>query len=347
MKPTVPLLIATLALLLAACEKPIYLPLGQSESQVVVMAQGVANQPFAAKLNMSLPVFGSHSANGVSFPAVTDATVSIWLTGNGDTYTASSVSSDGIYTFAYVPQTGDSINLQIEVPGRPAITASASVPAAPSLGELEVSVSDSDSIYGTNQAIIDFRLPIVDNGATHDFYSIRIFRQNTWYLTHYNTDSTIDRRDTMKMDYYTPFDVEDPLLVENSDLEYVIGDGMNTFYGDEFLFRDERINGVRHTLNITDRVDYDIWNSPGWDIYHDYRFDAELTVSYRIEVSSLSRDQYLYLTSVQAAGDDPFEQLFSEPVQIHSNVKGGIGIFGIRNTTVINYNYNEPSTYSR
>ena len=56
---------------------------------------------------------------------------------------------------------------------------------------------------------------------------------------------------------------------------------------------------------------------------------------YLLEVTSLSRDRYLYERTTYLYDDDPFESLFSEPVQIHSNISGGIGIFAARNRSIL------------
>ena len=57
----------------------------------------------------------------------------------------------------------------------------------------------------------------------------------------------------------------------------------------------------------------------------------------RIEVYAISRDQYLYNKTLNAANNyDGFMQVISEPVQVHTNIEGGIGILGASSKVVIN-----------
>ena len=48
-----------------------------------------------------------------------------------------------------------------------------------------------------------------------------------------------------------------------------------------------------------------------------------------VEVTSLTRDQYLFRKTMQSYTSDDMIGIFSEPVQVHSNINGGIGIFGV------------------
>ena len=57
-----------------------------------------------------------------------------------------------------------------------------------------------------------------------------------------------------------------------------------------------------------------------------------------LEVVSLSRDHYLYQATKESYNGDAILDFFTEPVQIHSNIQGGIGIFGVASKSRIKVN---------
>ena len=75
------------------------------------------------------------------------------------------------------------------------------------------------------------------------------------------------------------------------------------------MFTDEVIDGMGHETELT------VGCAP----------DA---IKLILVVTTYSRDRYLYEVTEQMYEDDPYATLFSEPVQIHTNINGGIGIFG-------------------
>ena len=54
---------------------------------------------------------------------------------------------------------------------------------------------------------------------------------------------------------------------------------------------------------------------------------------------SISRDTYLYHTTLQAQQNTGGIATFSEPVRIHCNVNGGIGLLGAIAVTPIPYSF--------
>ena len=85
------------------------------------------------------------------------------------------------------------------------------------------------------------------------------------------------------------------------------------------VFNDDLFDGKEYPLTFT------IWGYrysffPGQEpdeIEHD---------QIRIELQAISRDYYLYLRTREASENSM--EIFSEPIQIHNNIKGGIGILG-------------------
>jgi hypothetical protein len=87
------------------------------------------------------------------------------------------------------------------------------------------------------------------------------------------------------------------------------------------VFSDDLINGKEYPLSF----------STNEDVYEylpkfDYGQRAAIKKVVNIYLQSISKDYYMYLKSRSAAmaGTD----FFSEQVQIHNNIVGGIGILG-------------------
>lgn len=65
-------------------------------------------------------------------------------------------------------------------------------------------------------------------------------------------------------------------------------------------------------------------------------WDESQTDRLRLRVKSVTRDYYLWSRSIRGYRDNE-ENPFATPVQIHSNIDGGVGIFAIHNG--VNYNF--------
>ena len=86
--------------------------------------------------------------------------------------------------------------------------------------------------------------------------------------------------------------------------------------GRRLFFTDANINGRGHEVALSTELYYN---------------DRELY----LEITSYSRDRYLYEITADQYTDDPFESLIAEPVQVHTNIDGGIGIFAARTRTLV------------
>jgi len=100
---------------------------------------------------------------------------------------------------------------------------------------------------------------------------------------------------------------------------YNLNDKFHDWAGNQFyIFSDKYIQGQVFTLDM--EMPY-------------FRTDSVLGTNRKIYFQQLSRDYFYYLRSVMqqlSISNNPF----SEPVQIHSNISGGVGIFGAFSQTV-------------
>ena len=215
MKKTLYLLAAVL--LLAACEKQIDIDIDDTEPQVVVKAANEAGTPLTVDLTYSRPAFGSYYIlySEDYFQKISDATVSMTIDG-GAAMTATA--NGGTYTFAHIPQPGEQLTLDIAIPGKEAVTATATVPLRPNISDLDTSFSYNDyDHYSPTRITVSFTLN--DRASSDDYYSLRMCEIDTFIYIHRDDNGTVTSRDTSVNKYYLFFDCTDYLLVDNTDID--------------------------------------------------------------------------------------------------------------------------------
>ncbi len=327
MKRITPFLLTLSALLLAACEeKVIDIDPGDIEKKVVAIAQVEADSTISLRLTYSRFFLDTRP-----FAEIADATVA--LTVNG-TASAASVNHDGgNYTIAYTPQPGDRLALRVDVPGRGTVTSETTVPETPVAGNVRVTYGTDT--YGDSTLTIYFRLS--DDGSQANYYGIRVRKEDTlFHAYNYNPYNDSISIDTTFRSYYTQFSCKDVMITDNTDLALVLNDG--TVTSSWLPFTDDKFNGKDHEVAISyniyrDYDSYDTWyeNYEGQYVDH-YRYSRPRVF---VEVISYTRDRYLYEVTTNSYSDDFLSTMFTEPVLIHTNVNGGIGIFAAVSRTVI------------
>lgn len=316
-------------LLLTACEKQIDIDIDDTESQVVVKATNEVDNPMSVDLTYSRPAFGSYYIRYSEdyFQKITDATVSMSINGGAE---ISATRNGGTYTFAHIPQPGEELSLSINIPGKDEVTATATVPQRPVISNLDTSYADNDyDYYPQMQLSISFTLD--DQASTDDFYSIRLCEVDTFINIHRDNYGNTISTDTSVNNYYLYFNCTDYLLVSNTNIDLDDPTGTRTFSGTEMLFTDATINGMNHNIKISGYYD----SYGGGDIYEKTSDSTIFRSGLRLEVTALSRDLYLYRQTMNSYSDDELLGFFSEPVQVHSNITGGIGIFGVSAKTTL------------
>ena len=317
-----------------ACEKRLDVDFDDQQQRVVVKSISQTNENVGVRLTLSRPVYGSFYVRNDEdyFPKVDNATVTMTVDG-GTPLTASRTVN--VYTFAHQAQPGEELVLKVMVPGYDAITATAKVPQMPLLSEVEMDLPDYIGGW-VSLSNLNVCFTLTDNGQTEDFYQVALHQYDTVYSTFYDTSGTVIARDTTVDDNYIFFSCTDYLLIDNMSLDGVIDpedpEASSRYSGKSMLFTDAGINGQQHkvTLTIGSYYDYDYdWSNSDIDYSAVDSVDRVNHCSVVLEVSGLSRDVYLYRQTVAAYEDDEFISMFSEPVQIHNNIKDGIGIFGV------------------
>lgn len=261
-----------------------------------------------------------------SFEFVNDATVNLWI---NDVKTEKLVSTgNGYYTATYKPKTGDRIKITAqnnqfsEVSGETDIYQSIPILSVDTASKMLESTPLTyynnkpdgtytiDTIGYTINRQLNYKVNFSDPANTKNYYRLVVTIRN-YFLGGFYYDS--------------PFYFNSDDLVFGNNSESSIFEGGNYSYYNEFS--DDLFNGKNYGLmfytNQYENVYYKDINQPKSQKYDEFTpIKSELL----IDIQNISNSYYFYIKSRVASSS--VVEFFSEPVQIHSNVKGGIGIIG-------------------
>ena len=310
-------------LLAASCEKVIDIDPGDIERQVVVMADVEADSLVSLRLSYSRFLLDTRP-----FASIGGATVT--LAADGATVASQASGSDGRCSLPFAPQPGQRLDLTVSVAGHAPVTATTVVPQAP--------VAEGLRLSGLSRTTFHFRL--VDPADEDNYYGLRILAEERLEVSYrvrntaagdYDWQDSL-RYDTLTVHYPITVSCNDPNITDPSDPFSVVEDD-GAFTGKRIALSDAAFNGTAYDFAL------DLENSgDGYSardkIYDRYSWPdtatvdiRSLTTSYSLEATAYSHDRYLHELTLDAYDDDAILQFFSEPVQVHCNIDGGIGIF--------------------
>ena len=307
-KPLIILAAAVTAMVMGACEKVIDFTGGYTDPELVMVSQPEADSVWRIKLTQSKFFLGNDSI-------ATIKSANFDLSVNGRSVNSFPIhEGGGVFNTGITPHEGDSLAVRITVPDKGTLSASCRIPKRPVITDAVVEwdtthytyteygySGDSTREYTYINGSANIKFKIHDPAGEHNYYMVRV--ANTY------DDGSIDYR------YIT---INDEMLfeVDATDEAFDLGLSIEENQGQRVCFSDDRIDGHIHSVTVYTNC-YASYDGTGW-----FRF--------KLEVYSVSRDLYLYWRTVRAAqeSDEIFSQIISEPVQVHCNVDGGIGILG-------------------
>ncbi|MCR5192906.1 MAG: DUF4249 domain-containing protein [Bacteroidales bacterium] len=257
--------------------------------------------------------------------AIGDASVTLDV--NGNTYVGvfdNNPASQNYnkYVFSVVPQPGDSMRVSAVVPGFDhTVSAATKMPVMPQV-EVTDFVIDTNDCYFREWDSTWVR----ENYYYRIKFRIRSTLPKQFFSVMASMSNVLDENDTANFSWdtneasftYIFFECNDP-VVNTSDIENLIdGEASSSFYGDNMAFSNEMFQSGEHEFTI----EFSQWAG---DSYGYNKLDYS-KIPVRLFVRSLSRDLYLYTMTTQRQSEA--DLFFSEPVQVHCNIDGGIGIFG-------------------
>lgn len=304
--------------LFASCEKDVEFK-GEMTKSVLVVNSFVSPDSIVSA-NVSESKFFLEEESTIT--GIENATVSVYVNG---TFKEKMIHLDnGNYTGTYIPTIGEIIKLVVTVPNKTDVSCEDKVLTRPEIVSVDTTITSStlngyhlnehtklnssdtqvyDTIGENRSNDYEFKIKMKDNGSEKNYYRLAVIRKYTY------TDGTA---------YYG-----DPHISENIDPQAYSSDPLQT--GDDSnpfcVFSDDIINGKEYTmkfkLNESTNVNYDQSENDKTEMI--------------IALQQISKDYYLYLRTRAVANED---DVFSEPVQIHCNVKNGLGVFGSYSSSV-------------
>jgi len=305
--------------LFASCEKDVEFKGTMTKSVLVV--NSFVSPDSVVSANVSESKFFLEEESTIT--GIENATVSVYV---NDVFKENMIHTDkGNYTGTYIPTIGEIIKLVVTVPNKTDVSCQDKVLTRPEIVSVDTTVTSEHSYYnytvkdiinkdGSKGYVYDtifkqvytdyeFKIKMKDKGSEKNYYRLTVVRKYTY------TDGTV---------YYG-----DPHISENVDPQAYSSDPLQTEDDSNpfCVFSDDIINGKEYTMKFK--------LSESTTVHYDQSLNGKIEMI--IALQQISKDYYLYLRTRAAANED---DVFSEPVQIHCNIKNGLGVFGSYSSTV-------------
>jgi hypothetical protein len=293
--------IAAMLFLCVSCEKVLEFDGEASDPYVALYSAVEADSTLSMRLTYSRFFLSTDS-----FRVVNNADIHMYRNGEemqlGD-------NDSNFYHFYCRPQPGDTLSVAVNVPGytRGTVTAGTRVPLAPTVEYTGCDVVTDDG----HEVFYDIHLRLKDP-KWHNYYSLKML--------------TLTQGHHARLGDYKysgcQFECNDPLLTDMAlptSLEELDDD---TFT--ELTFNDDDFDGK--TFDFTIRCRQIPFGAPN---------DDNIPL-YKVQLSAINEDLYRYTVTQQSSvNTTEVSRYLEEAVQVFSNVKNGMGVFGAKTTKQI------------
>ena len=321
MKPIQILTGLLVVILCTSCEKDIEFTGETEEPMLVINSFITPDSVITANITKSKFFLDENDDSG-NFITVENAEVRIYV--NDVFKEKMSYVSNGNYKASFAPIIGETIKLEASAPGLNTAWCETKMEDAAQIIVLDstsktmesypidngnyynVSEAEAEDTIGYDYKIrYDFSLHFKDQESGQNYYRLLVK-----LVTTYDGNQNSENYD---------FDFTDIVSGENADSEDNFSNESiypNTYH----VFSDELFNGKEYPLKFsatTEQLEY----------FPEYAsiMGSQPTLKIVVELQSISKSYYLYLKSRPSCD---MEDIFAEPIQIHSNVHDGIGILG-------------------
>ncbi len=309
--------LGVIAGLCPACENPVKFKGDETDPQLVVNAFISPDSSLLVSLTESRFFLN----NASTFNPVDDAIVCLWV--NGTCTDTLQHSDAGQYVCKPHLASGDEIRLTAASPKFAQVDATVKMPDAVPFTvsadnfrqEIRYSTLGEDTLDVYQDAYCDLLLTYSDPSEVRNFYRLTMTRRTYWDESNYLEETV-------------PFSLSDKTN-NGVSLGNLIKTGKRREMASYNIYNDDFLNGSRVEIKIP--VMY-ASASIGSDV-ESYMRSASLNNGFpfcelRVFLHNLSESYYLYLKSRGEAEAYVGNNLFSEPVQVYTNVNGGLGIVG-------------------
>ena len=302
--------------LFASCEKDVEFKGTMTKSVLVV--NSFVSPDSVVSANVSESKFFLEEESTIT--GIENATVSVYV---NDVFKEKMIHTDkGNYTGTYIPTIGEIIKLVVTVPNKTDVSCQDKVLTRPEIVSVDTAVTSStggylldyhtklnsndtqvyDTIGKSRNYDCEFKIKMKDKGNEKNYYRLAVVRNST---------------------FEGESGYEDPHITDNIDPQAYSSDPLQTEDDSNpfCVFSDDIINGKEYTLKF----------KLSQNVITFYNRPKETKQELIIALQQISKDYYLYLRTRAVANED---NVFSEPVQIHCNIKNGLGVFGSYSSSV-------------
>jgi hypothetical protein len=287
--------------LISACESDLKFNGEQSKSLLVISS--FVSPEDTVKVHVSLSKFFLSNS---SYTDVDNAKVDLYL--NGQYAATLTHISEGNYFTTTKAHPADVVRFKIESTKYGVASCESNVPILLDKSSIQ-SKCDNNFFY----------LSIMDDASTENYYRI-VGKQKTEYYT-YNLNKT------KKMEMVWNMDLKLKNSIENDQLTQF---GKTDSY--PLYFSDKSFNGKMVTLKLESiglfsEITYDSVSNVKSFVSTQDTLDYTIldSIRYDIDIQSITKDYYLFIKTSKLVEDKLY---LLEPVQVKSNITGGIGILG-------------------
>ena len=295
-----------LLLVVAACETVISIDPPDYEAEITATSLFTPDSVWTARISRTIPV---EQAGSVDSPFLDNATVSVW---EGDQLIDRLVHSDlsaGIYQSqsGRTPEPNKLYRLEVEVPGYGRAEAKSTLPAAPQITDVSLELQSERSHFRAWYSL-RFRLKDSPDAAYYSFGAYIIYEsdpvdggdfEDTWIVPL----SMAQEDPAWKCSYERALN---PVQIDS--------DGGATEWCDTGIMTDRQFSGMERDFETTIVTDLDATGESSIIFY----------------VISMSEDYFEFQRSLE---NSDYQDPFSEPLQIFTNVEGGRGVFAGYNSS--------------
>ena len=309
------ILILLVVLIVSSCQKVIEFSGSITDPQMVVNCLLTPDSVVSAQVSQSR-FFLSNSA---TFESIDNANVSLYVNGllKDNSLTGK---ANGLYAGAYKPVVGDSISLKVKIPGQNDITCSTTIPHP--VGPFWI--NSNLELTGINTPIVAVVTPKTGGDPVTDTIGTSVgsrlflsltFKDNPDVTNYYRLVVYTKTYSGTKVTTDYTFYFDD--IVSGNSTGDAVGPPTSLSSNKFNVFSDELFNGKQYSLKFS--VD-DNFNS-----YFPGQSRPQSSKSLFVNLQSISKSYYLYL---QTRSNIKTNSFFAEPVQVYSNINGGVGIIG-------------------
>jgi hypothetical protein len=300
-----------------SCEKVIEFNGAVTVPLVVVNSFVTPDSVVSAQVSLSTFFLSSQD----TFTMIDNAKVNLLV--NGSIKESLTHTAKGLYLGTYHPAIGDSISLQVQTPGKKDVDCGTKI--EPQTTVLSVDTSRVFTGVTTTLTSVNTTTKAIDTIG----YALG---RNLKFVLHFSDDSSLQNyyrlvimtKTFNSKGYSVSYSFSFDDIVSENTPKNSVGPPTSLTSNKFNVFSDDLFNGKQYplTFSIADNV----------NVYYPGKAKKAAKREVDINLQSISKSYYLYLLTRASIKTNTF---MAEPVQVYSNVDGGIGILGSYTSNVV------------